>query len=364
MIMVVKLNGLFPEIIIPPGETIKEKLHDLGMTQVEFAKRMKMTEKHISMLLNGKAPITPETALKLENVLGIPAYFWNKLEANYRAKLEILKQQEKIQKDISILKYIPYNEMANLGWIPKVKKPEEKINILQKFFGVSELSCIKDLLPALFRKSQKYEASAYALAAWLRKAEIEAYNINTLQFDKRILSSLIPEIRSFSNQDPMIFLPKLKELLSTCGIAFVLLPHLSKTHVQGAVKWLKHDKVLLALTNRYKYADIFWFSLFHEIGHILNGSKKEIYITGENLTDENIEKLADTFASNILIPEKEFQKFVSDKNNYLYAENIINFAHKIGIHPGIVVGRLQHEKLIDYKMHNNLRVKYEWQSNL
>lgn len=360
MIMVEKLIGLFPEIIITPGETIKEKLLDLGMTQVEFAKRMKMTEKHISMLLNGKAPITHETAVKLENVLGIPAYFWINLEANYRAKLERLKQLENIKKDISILKYIPYNEMSNFGWVPKVKKPEEKINVLQKFFGISELSCIKELLPALFRKSQKYEASAYALAAWLRKAELEAYKISTLPFDKRKLTSLIPEIRSFSNQDPKIFLPKLKELLASCGIAFVLLPHLSKTHVQGAVKWLKHDKVLLALTIRYKYADIFWFSFFHEIGHILNGSKKEIYITGEDLTDKNTEKEADTFASNILIPEKEFQKFISNKNNYLNAVNIKNFAHKIGIHPGIVVGRLQHEKLIDYKMHNNLRVKYEW----
>ena len=83
-------------IAIPPGTTIKEYLDDCGMNQTEFAHRMDMPEKHISKLIDGEVQLTPDVAERLELVFGIPAKFWNNLEALYREKLVRAKQEHKI----------------------------------------------------------------------------------------------------------------------------------------------------------------------------------------------------------------------------------------------------------------------------
>ena len=114
-------------IATPPGATIKEQLLDKGMSQKEFATRMDLSQKHVSKLINGEVQLTPDVAVRLEMVLGIPAKFWNKLEATYREKLIKANAENEMDADIEIARKMPYNEMVKYGWVPVAKKIEEKV---------------------------------------------------------------------------------------------------------------------------------------------------------------------------------------------------------------------------------------------
>ena len=132
-------------IATPPGATIKEQLLDKGMSQKEFATRMDLSQKHVSKLINGEVQLTPDVAVRLEMVLGIPAKFWNKLEATYREKLIKANAENEMDADIEIARKMPYNEMVKYGWVPVAKKIEEKVINLRKFFGVVSLVLLKDM---------------------------------------------------------------------------------------------------------------------------------------------------------------------------------------------------------------------------
>ncbi|AZT90161.1 addiction module antidote protein, HigA family [Caldicellulosiruptor changbaiensis] len=348
-------------IAIPPGETIKENLEYLGMTQAEFAQRMGLSEKTVSEIINGIAPITYETALKLENVIGASAEFWMNLEANYQLAKARIAEKQKLKDEEKILNQIPYNEMSKYKWVPQTKNKEEKIKNLRNFFGVSSLNFIPQTLEVCFRKANNEKTSCYALAAWIRKAEIEAHKIETKPFNKEKIYQIIPVIRELTKHSWDEIYPKLINLCSECGIALVTLPHLKGTYVNGATKWLKKDKVLLALSYRYKFADVYWFSFFHELGHILKHGRKEVFIEGDDgISKCELEEEADNFAANILIPYKDYKKFITENKSFT-KDKIISFANSLNIHPCIVVGRLMHDKKINHWDFTELRPKVTWQ---
>lgn len=346
-------------IAVHPGETLKEFLKNLDMTQTQLSERTGITQKHINEIINGKADISHSTSMKLEYALGMPASFWNNLQSNYDETIARIDAESSAEEELSIAKEIPYNEMQKYGFIDRAKDIYDKVDKLRSYFGVASLSFIPTTISGAFRKSDNTKTSAYALAAWIRRGEIEASNIEVETFNEKTLKSMIPEFRKLTNESPEYFIPKLKELCSSCGICLVLSPHLNKTYVQGVTKWINKDKVLLQLSFRQRYIDIFWFSFFHELGHIiLKHGKKETYIQYDKPQKDNpIEIQADEFASNTLIPLKEFNEFINNNN---FSENdILEFSNKIGILPGIVVGRLQHDGVISYKYHNKLKPKFD-----
>ena len=351
-----KLHGFNPNIAIPPGETLEEFLESFGMTNVELSKRIGLTQKTISEIVKGKAPITAETSLKLENVFGTPASFWNNLEANYQEAKARLQEEKRIDKEIEIAKLIPYSEISELGLIKPTKIGQEKVVNLRSFFGVASLNYIPETLAAAFRAKQKDNASTYALAAWLRIGEISANKIKTELYDEKKLKSLIPVFRELTSQQLEYFSQKLIDLCSSCGIALALVQHLPKTFAHGAVKWLTPNKALIQLSIRGAYSDIFWFTFFHEIGHILLHGKKSTFIEIDN--NDELELQADSFAVDTLIPSSKYKAFIS--GSFESSESIIKFAKSVGIDPCIVVGRLQHDKLIKHYEYNELRTKLCW----
>ena len=314
-------------IATPPGATIKEQLLDRGLSQKEFAVRMGMSEKHISKLINGEVQLTPDVAVRLEMVLGVPAKFWNKLEATYREKLVKAKVENDMDADKELAKKLPYREMSKNGWVPETRDTTEKVIYLRKYFEVVNLGIIKDmqLSKIACRRLAETEKSNLALLAWAQKARLEARTIETSLVNLETLKKSLPEIRSMTTMNPSDFCPKLIELLSGCGIALVFLPH--------------------------KDADKFWFSLFHELGHILLG-----HINQPNGTTEEDEAAADSFAKETLIPTEEFNAF-TDQNDFSKAA-ICAFAQEKHILCGIVVGRLQKEGFINYSRCNDLKTKY------
>lgn len=129
-------------IATPPGETIREQLEDRDMSQKEFAARMDLSEKHVSHLLNGKVELTPDVARRLEMVLGVPAEFWNRLEAIYREQLVKIKDENEMEEDKRIARQFPYKKMEQNGWVPRAESMTEKVVNLRKYFEVAKLTVL------------------------------------------------------------------------------------------------------------------------------------------------------------------------------------------------------------------------------
>ena len=340
-------------IATPPGATIKEQLKDRGMSQKEFAARMDMSEKHISKLINGEVQLTPEVAVRLEMVLGVPAKFWNNLEGIYREKLIKAEAENAMDKDEEIAKKLPYNEMAKYGWVPETRVLKEKVVHLRKYFELVELSLLENIQITRIacRRLAVTEKSDLALLAWAQEARIKAREIETSPINVKGLMNIIPKIRLMTVMKAKEFSPKLKSMLAECGIALVFLPHLQGSFLQGA-SFIDGNKIVVGLTTRGKDADKFWFSLFHELAHIILG-----HIGQMNGTSEDDEKAANSWSGDTLIPGNDFSEFVDRKS--FSASSIRAFAEKQGIAPGIVVGRLQNEGCIKHSALNELKDHYE-----
>lgn len=340
-------------IATPPGATIKDQLNDRGMSQKEFAARMDMSEKHISKLINGDVQLTPETAVRLEMVLGIPAKFWNNLEAIYREKIVKAGAENAMDADSEIAKKFPYSEMAKFGWVPVTRDAKEKVVNLRKYFEIVELSLLgsDQITRIACRRLAITEKSDLALMAWVQEAKIKARDIQTAPINIKGLIAKMPEIRKMTVLKPKDFCPQIKKCLADCGIALIFLPHLKGSFLQGA-SFMAGNKIVVGLTARGKDADKFWFSLFHELAHIVLG-----HVGQPNGISEDDEREADKWSGDTLIISEDFETF---KRNRDYSErSVLQFAKSQGIAPGIVVGRMQLEGMIKYSMMNHLKEKYE-----
>src|SRR5437867_2919060 len=350
---------VWPDIAIPPGETLAETLDALGLTQAELARRAGRPVQAISEILQGKKEITPETALELERVLGVPAHVWIRLEADYRIVKARLVDRERLKAGVSLAERYPYREMAKLGWVPSLTDPLARVEALLRFFGVASLRQVPDPCSVVaWRRAQTTTSCSGTLAAWLRQGEIQAQQIATEPFDADGLTEVLPVLRSLTRENPEEFQPKLQKILTQRGIVLVLVPELPKTGAHGATRWLG-AKAVMQLSIRCRWADIFWFTLFHELGHILRHGRKETFIEFDQDREDEREREADAFASRHLIPEPAYKTFVSEKAPFS-AALVSTFATEVGVHPGIVVGRLQHENRVPHSHLNTLRDRYRW----
>lgn len=340
-------------IATPPGATIKEQLNDRGMSQKEFAARMDMSEKHISKLINGYVQLTPEVAVRLEMVLGTPAKFWNNLESIYREKIIRVEAEKTMEADIELSKQFPYSEMANYGWVPETRSAKEKAINMRRYFEVVKLSLLENnqITRIACRRLAVTEKSDLALVAWAQEARILAQHIDTAPVNIKKLVTSVPDIRKMTVFKSGEFCQELKDILAQCGIALVFLPHLKGSFLQGAT-FQAGNKIVVGMTARGKNADKFWFSLFHELAHIILG-----HIFLPEGTSEEDERAADAWARDALIPEKAFKEFADQRK--FTAADVCMFAEKQEIAPGIVVGRLQKEGCIRHSMLNELKEYYE-----
>ncbi|MFC1884507.1 HigA family addiction module antitoxin [Thermodesulfobacteriota bacterium] len=357
---------IYSDLPVPPGEYLEEVIVDLGMSKDELAKRMNRPAPKLSAIFKGDKAITPDTALQLEKVVGVPAHIWTGLEAEYRlalARQQNEKEQKRLKEEIHLVKCFRYADLTKLGIIAKKTRPTDKVLELHKFFGVTSLVSVLELrrYQAEFRTG-KQKRSPEAVAAWLRIGELKAQQIHCTPFNKRRLKGSLEEVRSIGLHSPEDFTEKLQHLLSECGVALVLCPHLPGTYAHGATFWLGKDKAVVMMTLRYKWADVFWFSLFHELGHILLHERQVVILEGYNMETSNkaLEEDADRFSADTLIPPAEYKAFL--KTNRFFPEIIEQFAAQVGIPPGIVVGRLQKEGHIKPSWHNGLRRQLKWPS--
>jgi len=350
------------DLAIPPGEYLEEVLEEMGVSQAELARRMGRPPQAINEILKGEKAITPETALQLEQVVGVPAYFWSNLEASYRLVIAKKVDEQKAEGEVEVASSYPYLELSKLGLVEKTRNKISKVKELRRFFGVSSLFNIgevKEYSPA-FRQLEKDSISHEALAAWLRAGHIVASGKNTKDFNPERLNDCLSDIKSLTFEtDPNILIENLGKLLASCGVALVLIPHFPKTYTTGATFWVDKKKAVIMMSLRGSWSDIFWFSLMHEIGHILLHDKRATFLENGQSDPQYLkqEKEADLFAQKTLIPTKEYKEFVSKRD--FSASSIESFANKIGIFPGVVTGRLQFDGLLPHTVHHH-RIRFKW----
>ena len=349
-----------PDYAIHPGETLAETLEELGMSQAELAQRMGRPLQMISEIVQGKKAITAETALQLERATGVPANFWNSAQRNYEAAAARLAEARDLAPDSAWLDRFPLRALIKLSHIPASGSAAEQMRALLNFFGVAgkkEWESIWTAPAVAFRKSTAFEADPMAVAAWLRLGERLAQQARTEPYDQDRFIQALFEIRKFTGAEPHVFAPQAAELCRVSGVAFVFVPELPATRVHGATRWLTPQKALLQLSLRGKIDDFLWFAFFHEAAHILKHGKREVFIEApDGAADEETkrkEQEADTFASDFLIPKTAFAQLRQQRP--FTTETVKRFAAELGIAPGIVAGRLQHEKLVPFTHLNALK---------
>lgn len=354
-------NEYNPDFVTPPGETLLETLEFIGMSQAEFAERTGRPKKTINEIIHGKAAITPETALQFEKVLGVSASFWINREQNYQEWLAREDERSAFEKLLAWIDQFPVKEMVNLGWIERHDDPVNQLNELLRFFGIASpnrWNAVTDDLSLAFRRSQAYKSEPVIISTWLRKGEIEAKGIDCEPFDADKFRKTLDEIRSLTNESPDVFVTRIVELCAKAGVAVVFVHELRKLRTNGATRWLTPNKALIQLSLLYKTDDHLWFTFFHEAGHILLHGKRDIFLEEDNMKSDK-EDEANRFAADLLIPSIAYREFQPRGNHFSKAE-IVAFANSIGIAPGIVVGRLQHDGRIPMQNCNDLKRKLQW----
>jgi HTH-type transcriptional regulator/antitoxin HigA len=338
-----------PKTISHPGRILKEKLDELNLTQKEFAQRSDKPEKTISQIINGESSITSDMAVIFENVTKIPYHFW----MNYQGKYDELKarerEEEKLSQSIEWLKNFPIREMQKMGWVHKQTTQIEKLKELLKFFGVAnqdawEKYYIRGKLQVAYRISKKINKDKFAVSAWLRKGEIDAEQLFVTSYNESKLKKALPVLKELMANPNGNFLIILRTILLETGVKLILTPCLPKAPLNGSTRWIGSNPVV-QLSGRGKRYDILWFTLFHEIGHVLLHGKKDVFIEDGLENHEAPKEIeADEFAEKWTFSKEDEKRIIS--NWPMKEAEIINEARELNTHPSIIIGRLIRRKIL------------------
>lgn len=331
--------GYEPDYAVPPGETLKEVMQSLGMSQKELAIRTGVTVQSLNRIFNGKQPISYETSNRLELATGVPARMWNSLEAQYGEQLARLKEREQLEANLDWLGSIPVGELIRRGAIePKTDRALLLREVL-KFFGVSSVYGYHEIWsqPAVAaRRSRCFETRPGSAATWIRLGEILSQDIACNDYNRDRFHAALERVRELTVKGPDDFIPEMISLCADSGVAVALVPEMKKVPWHGATKWLTKSKAMILLNLRGKAEDQFWFSFFHEAGHVMYDRKRELFIN-DGKEDDPSERRANEFAAEFLIPSIHDDAISRSRSK----ADIIGIANELQVAPGIVAGRFQ-----------------------
>jgi HTH-type transcriptional regulator/antitoxin HigA len=308
--------------------------------------------------VKGKVGISPEVAIAFERVTSVPARYWTQLDANYQTAKQRENEEATLLKQVDLIDKFPIAELERRGCIEKTTTKLDKLRALLAFFGVADPDTLEDvwLQPAMYRRSKAFKADAGAVACWLRLAEIRAAQNKTAPYDSDAVRESIDEIRGLSRLPGIEWLEPLTKLCASLGIALVIVKELPKCRINGATRWISPDKAMIALSLRHRRNDIFWFTLFHELCHLLKHSKKETFVDGIDSIDEELEHEADAYAARILIPPK----VATHLPGLTTLAEVHALAESLGVADGILVGRMQYDGLIPHSQWTTAFVRYKF----
>lgn len=346
-----------PKVILGPGDSIREELEYYNWTQKDLSEILNITEKHLSNILNNKVPISIEIARALSSVFKQSPEYWINLDTNYRLRLQDSAIEDNISAKALVFRYMPINQMRKLGWISEDKS--KLIEEVKLFWQIEKLNFdfLDSKISAYFRKSTAYrQFNPYYAYAWLQKARIEVIKVSTKTYDRKRLEQLSKEISKLSNTKDGINL-FLNEL-DNCGVIFLNLPHLKQTYTDGA-SFMSNGNPVIIYTARLNRDDNFWWTVTHEIGHILYHLKSnaEFFIDSVDKIDSGIlEEEADAFTNHVLLSEQILVYFRDIRS--ITKLKIEQCSKELNISPSIIVGCLQFNKVIPYTHLNRIKSKF------
>lgn len=343
---------------IHPGIYLGEEIEARGMTQSELARRMERPVQVINEVVRGHKAISNETALGLERVLGTPARVWLSLQSMYEIARARLDEEEELESQAEWLERFPVKAMTKRGWMTGGDSVADQVRGLLEFFGRQSFARWDARQEALaLRLSPKARTDEFALHAWVRRGEIEGRAMPTEPYSEARFLDVLAGIRRLTTAAE--FWRPMQEFCAAAGVALVAVPEFPKTGAQGAARWLNAEKAMIQVNLRYRWADTFWFTFFHEARHVMNHARKDTFVdVRRGMERDEREHDADRFAADYLIPPDEWVPFASAET--YSAQEVRDFASRIGIAPGIVVGRLQYEKIIPRNQLNGLRTQLEF----
>lgn len=354
-----------PDWASPPGDTILDMLEDRGWTQLELAGRLDYTPKHVSQLMAGKVPLTEDAATRLGHVLGGSVSFWLTREAQYREQLAKLESNDRHAGWIDWLDQLPVRDLMAAGAITKRRLiKSEKPQVVQEcltFYGVASpqaWSAHYGGLEHQFRRGREDQSDLGAISAWLRLGEKQAEQHRLTPYNEAAFKHALVAARALTVEPPQAFVPRLCQLLADAGVTLILVPAIPGAHVSGVARWLDARRPVIQLSLYGKTNDKFWFTLFHEAAHILLHSREKRSVFLDDLnhapsTSEQ-EREANAWARDRLIPPALAEDLPTVPKTRV---GVVAAAARIGVHPGIVVGRMQYDKLIDQSWLNDLKLR-------
>ena len=345
------------KIAFHPGYYIKEIVEESGLTQEDFAKRLDTTPKNLSLLIRGEQNLSIDIAMKLSRMTGTSVSYWLNLQNAYDSLIAEFKSKEELAQERIIFSYLDYKyfrEYFNLPDLPR--KKDEQIVQVRNFLNVSTLTVFKKPDMAVsFRSAtgEMSEANIIKANIMVQIATNIALETEAPKFDKSLFEEAVRYALTLT-KDHSTFYPLIKEAFCKVGVIFVILPNISGSKINGATKKVGNN-IMLLVNDRRLNSDTFWFTLFHEIGHIMKG---DYGISFDSESGEQ-EEIADKYAEDMLIPCDQYQQFIAE--NRFDIQSIRSFAKKIDRDPGIVLGRLMNDGKVSYDdwSLNPLRHKYK-----
>lgn len=337
-----------PFLNIGPGEFIKEELEARNWRQEDLAEILGISLKSVNKLIMNKQSITIETARLLSKAFGQSPQYWMNLDTNYRLRLQTESSKEKeVEIKSDIYKHMPFKEMIKKGWIKMPKTIADLIHEIKLFWGIPDLDfSFLEKKPSLnFRKSEAFDHyNTYYALTWFRMAQRCAGMFQLDHYAKDELGKLSKNLYSYTiiENGIEIFLRELNKI----GVKFFVLSHLQKTYIDGA-SFFDDSNPVIVYTARHDRTDNFWFTIAHEIAHvILHLKKKEDYFI-DSLDDLSTrqEEAANKFAEKIL-KAHEIMEYFSPYKKYISRDRVIKCAQEIKVSPDIVVGVLQHHNIL------------------
>jgi len=359
------MKELIPAEVFAPGEFVKEELEARGWTQDDLAEIMGRPVRLINEIIAAKRSITPETAKGLGDALGTGAQFWMNLESAYRLS-RVRTSDNPVQRRAAIYGKAPIRHMIKRFWIESSENIDVLESRLRGFFGTDNLDEIPSLW-AMARKSSPVMPFTSAQIAWLYRAKHLARAVNATSFTETRFGQGLDRLRDLlaSSED----IRRIPPILAESGIRFLIVEPLPQTRIDGVCFWLNNKSPVIVLSLRYDRIDWFWHTLMHELGHVQNkdgiGSSNDIPLDTDLVGEQSIpsenkplfEKEADKFAVEFLVPQAKLNDFIDSVHPVYSKKRIEGFAAAIKVHPGIVVGQLQHRNEISYAYYRETLVK-------
>lgn len=357
------IRAFSPDWVSPPGRTISALLSQKQLGADALAQRLGMASSAFRDLISGVEKIDANIANRLSDALGGTVDFWVRREANYREQLSNMAAEVESKQIDKLMHDLPYKEMADLGWVRTATSNVERVLSVLQFFGSTNAASVEKQVNNIakstrLRTSRKFASTAWALAAWVRQGMIAASETTCTEWDAKRFKLALPSIRTLTRQkDPEIFLKELQDLCSSCGVAVVALKAPKMCKASGATVPLPRNRKLILLSFRHRTDDHFWFTFFHEAGHLLLHDSRASFVDSDYTESGSCETEADEFSAQVLLPDVWRKRM---KRVPLDAKEIMRFAKDAGVSPGIVVGQLQHEGAIRMNQFNFLKRRFIW----